>query len=397
MKSTITAAALVSLLVWGTTAAQNPSANAASAGDAMDRSNAPLKASDLIGRKIDTQDQKKIGHVSDLAVDLQAGRVVQVIVTTGGFLAMGERTIAVPPSVLLAEAPGKPLRFALTQERIRSAPAFEVSKWKEFYQSDRVRESNCYYGEERGRYDLASNPTSPDGRGEVQRATKLLRQPVRNLQDEKIGAVENLIVDWPAGRIVAVIVSSGGFLGMGDTLSVIPPTALRFTGEDNRLRLDTTKEALRDAPHFKSGEWPDFAQSEYTTNLYRAYHVEPYSGREKGKDKAADADNTARNVRDRDKQTLTPLDQGHSTGDLKITQQIRHEVMATKGLSVDAENVKIITINGQVTLRGPVRTPEEKNLIGEIAERVATTGAVDNQIEITRRESAAAISSTKNQ
>src|SRR5664279_5170431 len=107
---------------------------------------------------------------------------------------------------------------------------------------------------------------------------------------------------------------------MGDTLSVVPPAALRFTAEHDLLHLDTTKEALRDAPHFKNGEWPDFSQRDYTTGIYRAYHVEPYFNRDK--DLANDADNTARNVRDRGKQTLTPLDQGNSTGDLKITQQI---------------------------------------------------------------------------
>lgn len=403
MKPTIkptACAALASLFILTAIAAQKPSDDTAPAADSMIRSNAdrsthlnqmgaPIKASDLIGRKIQNQDEKKIGQIEDLAVDLQAGRVVQVILSTGGFLSMSDRTIAVPPSVLHFDATSKPLRFDITQERIKSAPVFEMSQWKEFYQSDRVHESDRFYGEERAfdsmpsRNGVASNPTGPDGLGYVQKATKLMGLPVRNLQDDKIGEIENLIVDLPAGRVVAVIVSSGGFLGMGDTLSVVPPAALRFTSEHDRLRLDTTKEALRDAPHFKNGEWPDFAQRDYTTGIYSAYHVEPYFGRDK--DLAADADNTARNVRDRGKQTLTPLDQGNSTGDLKITQQIRQEVTAMKGLSVNAQNVKIITVNGQVTLRGPVRTTEEKNLIGEIAARVARMDNVDNQLEITLR------------
>lgn len=392
--------ALASLLILTATAAPNPSGEAAPSADSMSRSNAdrsasmtqlgaPIKASDLIGQKIQNQDEKKIGRIEDLAVDLQAGRVVQVILSTGGFLSMGDRMIAVPPNVLHLDASSKILRFDITQERIKSAPVFEMSQWKEFYQSDRVHESDRYYGEERasdamaGRDGLASNFTSSNGVGYVQKATKLMGLPVRNLQDDKIGLVENLIVDLPAGRIVAVIVSSGGFLGMGDTLSVIPPTALRFAAEHDRLRLDTTKEALQNAPHFQKGEWPDFGRRDYTTGVYRAYHVEPYFNRDK--DLVADADNTGRNVRDRGKQTLTPLDQGNSTGDLKISQQIRQEVTATKGLSVNAQNVKIITVNGQVTLRGPVRTTEEKNLIGEIAARVAQMDNVNNQLEITLR------------
>ena len=58
---------------------------------------------------------------------------------------------------------------------------------------------------------------------------------MKNHQDEKLGDVENLMVDLSAGRIVAVIVSSGGFLGMGDELSAVPPTALRCTPDRDSL------------------------------------------------------------------------------------------------------------------------------------------------------------------
>jgi len=62
--------------------------------------------------------------------------------------------------------------------------------------------------------------------GYVQKASRLLGTPVKNLQDEKLGKVENILVDLPSGRIVAVIVSSGGFLGMDGELSAVPPTGV---------------------------------------------------------------------------------------------------------------------------------------------------------------------------
>ena len=93
-------------------------------------------------------------------------------------------------------------------------------------------------------------------------------------------------------------------------------------------------------------------------------------------------DNTARNVRDRDERTLTPLDQGNSQADMDTTAQIRKEIIAGKNMSMNARNVKIITMNGRVTLRGPVNTAEEKRLIGEIADRIARPENVDNQLEV---------------
>ena len=213
---------------------------------------------------------------------------------------------------------------------------------------------------------------------QLQKASKLIGTPVNNLQAEKLGKVENILVDLPAGRLVAVVVSSGGFLGMGDELSAVPPTALRFTADRDTLQLDASKELLASAPHFKANQWPDFAQPAYSGGVYRAYKVDPYFT----SDAATQPDNTKLNVRDRSSSTLTPLDQGNSKADLDTTAQIRKEVIAVKDISVNAKNVKIITVDGRVTLRGPVKTAEEKRLIGEIADRIARSENVDNQLEV---------------
>jgi osmotically-inducible protein OsmY len=81
-------------------------------------------------------------------------------------------------------------------------------------------------------------------------------------------------------------------------------------------------------------------------------------------------------------QTLTPIAQGDSKVDLKTTARIRKEIMASNDFSVNARNVTIITNATKVTLRGPVDTAKEKRLIGEIAERNAPPGNVDNQLEV---------------
>lgn len=97
---------------------------------------------------------------------------------------------------------------------------------------------------------------------------------------------------------------------------------------------------------------------------------------------AGDADNTARNVRDRDPKELTPFDQGNSKSDTELTASVRKEIMAAKDLSMNAHNVKIITQSGKVTLRGPVNSAEEKRLIAEIAGRIVKPDQVDCQLEV---------------
>ena len=94
-----------------------------------------------------------------------------------------------------------------------------------------------------------------------------------------------------------------------------------------------------------------------------------------------DADNSRVNKRDRNSAALTPMDQGPSEADRKVTQQIRQDLMKDKSLSFTAKNVKIITVKGKVTLRGPVNNDTERSAIEAAARKVA--GAqVDNQIEV---------------
>jgi hypothetical protein len=165
---------------------------------------------------------------------------------------------------------------------------------------------------------------------------------------------------------------------MDNELSAIPPTALRFDAEHDTFKLDASKENLASAPHFKTSEWPDLNQSDYFRGVYRAYKVEPYFTT----DATNGADNTRINVRDRDSQTLTPLDQGNSQADVDTSAQIRKEIMGDSVMTTNAKNVKIITQNGHVTLRGPVNTADEKNRISEIANRIAGAANVDNQLEV---------------
>jgi hyperosmotically inducible periplasmic protein len=97
---------------------------------------------------------------------------------------------------------------------------------------------------------------------------------------------------------------------------------------------------------------------------------------------ASQPDNSRVNSRDKGGSTLTPMDQGPSEGDRKITQQVRQAVMKDGSLSFTAKNVKIITINGKVTLRGPVKTDQERSAIEAAAKQVAGATQVDNQIEV---------------
>ena len=93
-------------------------------------------------------------------------------------------------------------------------------------------------------------------------------------------------------------------------------------------------------------------------------------------------DNTAINERDRSGETQTSGDQSNSSPDLKITQAIRQALMKDSELSATAKNIKIITNNGQVTLRGPVKDAQEKAKIDQLAKSAASGAKIDDQLDV---------------
>ena len=93
-------------------------------------------------------------------------------------------------------------------------------------------------------------------------------------------------------------------------------------------------------------------------------------------------DNTARNARDDSDDTQTSGDQSNTPEDIKTTAAIRRAIVADKSLTMTATNVKIITADGKVTLRGPVKTAAEKTKIAELATKEAGKATIDNQLEI---------------
>jgi len=94
------------------------------------------------------------------------------------------------------------------------------------------------------------------------------------------------------------------------------------------------------------------------------------------------ADNSGINERDRNDVTKTSGDQAENEADRTISQNIRQAVVADDSVSTNGKNVKIITVDGTVTLRGPVKSEQEKTNIGAKAQQVAGVKKVDNQLEI---------------
>ena len=96
-----------------------------------------------------------------------------------------------------------------------------------------------------------------------------------------------------------------------------------------------------------------------------------------------DVDNTGINKRDRAENALTAGDQGNTEADRELTRKIRRAITSNNQLSTTAKNIKIIATDGKVTLRGPVKSAEEREQVATVAQQaLGGTSLVDNQREI---------------
>jgi hyperosmotically inducible protein len=100
-------------------------------------------------------------------------------------------------------------------------------------------------------------------------------------------------------------------------------------------------------------------------------------GQEPGK-----SDNTRVNKRDRSSEQVTADQQKQNSSDIELTRKIRSSISKDKSLSTYAHNVKVITQDGIVTLKGPVRSEEESKVIESKAAEVAGASNVKNQLDI---------------
>jgi hyperosmotically inducible protein len=230
-------------------------------------------------------------------------------------------------------------------------------------------------------------PETPASLSLLAKGNDIIGLEIRNYQDEKLGKVQDLIVDFGVGRVVGLLVSTGGLLGVGADHAAVPLASFRYDPSRKVLQLDSTQDALKGSPRLQVTSWEEFHQPAAVAEVYKYYRATPYFSESTGTTPYVNRDNETANrasdaTANRGSDELTPIDQGNNERDLEMTAHIRKDVMAQSDLSYGAKNVKIITVNGRVTLRGRVSTEAERDLINKLAEAAAAPGQVDNQLQV---------------
>jgi sporulation protein YlmC with PRC-barrel domain len=110
----------------------------------------------------------------------------------------------------------------------------------------------------------------------VMAAGTLEGDDVVNAAGDKLGTLDEIMLDVPSGRIAYAVLSSGGFLGIGDKLFAIPWRALTLDADNECFVLDVSKERLEQAPGFDKDDWPSMANESWAREVHTYYQTRPY-------------------------------------------------------------------------------------------------------------------------
>jgi sporulation protein YlmC with PRC-barrel domain len=124
---------------------------------------------------------------------------------------------------------------------------------------------------------VGSGKRSATGPGpEIMAAATLEGNDVLNLAGEKLGTLQDIMIDVPSGRVAYAVLARGGVLGIGDKLFAVPWGALTLDTDRKCFLLDIDVERLRNAAGFNKDNWPAMADPAWAAGIYEYYRQPPY-------------------------------------------------------------------------------------------------------------------------
>jgi sporulation protein YlmC with PRC-barrel domain len=164
------------------------------------------------------------------------------------------------------------------RDSVTGEPSTGREDVREGYGKLRETEHEGVGGNNAGVNDTSQDVTSSRDRRRrrVLSASTLAGDRVRNTGGDDLGKVEEIMIDLASGRVAYVVLSFGGFLGIGDKLFAVPWDALRIDEGEHEFILDVDKKTLENAPGFDKDNWPDMADPAFGASIHQHYGQTPY-------------------------------------------------------------------------------------------------------------------------
>jgi sporulation protein YlmC with PRC-barrel domain len=194
-----------------------------------------VSADQMMNTNIENSAGEKLGDISDFLIRPQDGRVAYALLGVGGFLNIGEKLVAVPWSEL-RKGTNQQYMIDVQKQRLESAPDYKAS----LNQQPKIDPEWQQQVDDQ----LGASSTS------LLRLTELQDYPITNSAGEKLGKVDNLLINHQSSEIRFVVLSFGGFLGVGDKEVAIPWNQVAIDTANRAVIIDIPRDQLQRAPDF---------------------------------------------------------------------------------------------------------------------------------------------------
>lgn len=240
-----------------------------------------FRVTELKGDKVVTTRGEKIGDVHDIVVDLDRGAVAYAVVELDDIPGKDGKLCAVPWTALSEPALGPDrdsLVISADKEKLKDAVCFDSSAWPNMTDGTWSKDVHKFFGQPPyWDADRSMRPTPREASGErsekpsgelgLKRTSKLIGMDIKNRKNEDVGDVEDIVLAPRKSKVLYVVLSSGGFLGMGEKLFAIPMEALSFSTGSDTVLFDVEKERLKNAPGFDKKNWPNMADTRFSSDV----------------------------------------------------------------------------------------------------------------------------------
>lgn len=249
-------------------ATQNQNVNTAT--QAQEQPLTLIKGSKLIGKGIvDAQNNKKLGKVKDMAIDLSNNRIDYIVVSSGGMLGIGDKLYAVPAQVFGPYQEDRDLVLNGSSAVLMSSQLPDKN-WLGAVDRNSL---NAIY-QRAGAMAPLDNGASP----QMVEASDLIGMGILTQQGEKAAAdVKDLAVALQDGRAPFVLVSVGGPSGMNTKYVALPTAALKKGPVRDRLYVSSSAQELNSGPEIDKDNWLQALSDPSTASkIYASYRIPPY-------------------------------------------------------------------------------------------------------------------------
>jgi sporulation protein YlmC with PRC-barrel domain len=319
----------------------------------------------LLGKKVGDRNERTVGKLEDVIIDLRYGRVPLTLVSAGT-----GHELTILPAQNYAYLSTPKLVLGVDHKSLHGAPHVP--------RANPLRNLNAGIASAACAHFSVNLPEECLNRmREMNSGSGLIGAPLLSNTHELLGHVVDIMVDLPLGRAVYLVVQpvSGG--GQTNLLYVIPPVVAQSEAGGATLLLNSDRARFLAGPHFQSEFWTDMAFPELAAAVRTHYNLACLPAAPEAQISSA-----------RPESSGAPAIASRGRSDKQITQAILAEIVHDAA-GFRTISISVSTVNGKVRLAGKVKNEKQRKLLVLAAERVVGADDVDDQIETGARVNSA--------